>query len=50
MGRPLVTVRSIPDGYHTLTPYLSVHDAHGLIDFLERAFAAALSGLISSPT
>ena len=31
---------AIPKGYHTITPYFSVHDAHGLIDFLKRAFDA----------
>jgi PhnB protein len=33
-------VKPIPDGYHTLTPYLTVHGAAGLIDFLKRAFDA----------
>ena len=28
----------IPKGYHTITPYFSVRDAHGLVDFLKRAF------------
>jgi PhnB protein len=33
-------VKPIPDGYHTVTPYLIVHDADALLDFLKRAFAA----------
>lgn len=34
------TVRAIPDGFHTVTPYLLVEDALGLIEFLEKAFDA----------
>jgi PhnB protein len=37
-----MAVKAIPDGYHTITPYLLVEDAHGLIDFVERAFGAQL--------
>ena len=33
-----MTVRSVPDGYHTITPYIVVKDAAGLIDFMVRAF------------
>ena len=33
-------VNPIPDGYHTVTPYLLVRDAAGLIDFLKEAFDA----------
>jgi uncharacterized glyoxalase superfamily protein PhnB len=29
-----------PDGYHTVTPYLIVHDASSLIDFLKQVFDA----------
>jgi PhnB protein len=35
-----MAVKSVPDGYHTVTPYLVVRDVAGLIDFLERAFGA----------
>lgn len=35
-----MTVKAIPDGYHTLTPYLSVKGASDLIGFLQRAFGA----------
>jgi len=31
-------VKPIPDGYHTVTPYLIVNDADALISFVERAF------------
>ena len=31
-------VKSIPDRFHTVTPYLIVDDANGLIDFIKNAF------------
>jgi PhnB protein len=33
-------VKPIPDGYHTVTPYLIVQDAARAIDFYVRAFGA----------
>jgi PhnB protein len=33
-------VKPIPDGYHTVTPYLVVRDVPRLIQFLEQAFGA----------
>src|SRR5919199_2347649 len=33
-----MSVKSIPDGYHTATPYLVVEGASRLIDFLKQAF------------
>ena len=42
-------VKPIPEGYHTVTPYLLVEDAAGLIPFLERAFDATLLGRYDSP-
>ena len=32
--------KPIPDGYHSITPYLIVDDANGAIDFYGRAFGA----------
>ena len=32
-----MTVKPIPDGYHTVTPYLVVADAEAQIDFLKNA-------------
>jgi PhnB protein len=32
--------RQIPEGFHTVTPYLVVSDAAGAIDFYKRAFGA----------
>ena len=34
--------RPIPEGYHTVTPYLIVDDPDGMIDFLERGLGAKL--------
>ena len=33
-------VKPIPEGYHTITPYLAVDDAAGAIDFYKQAFGA----------
>jgi PhnB protein len=33
-------VRPIPEGYHSVTPYLIVDDANSAIDFYKRAFGA----------
>lgn len=35
-----MTVNPIPEGYHTVTPYLIVPDVEGLIAFAEKAFGA----------
>jgi PhnB protein len=32
--------KTIPAGYHTITPYLTVSGATGLIEFLKQAFSA----------
>jgi PhnB protein len=34
-----VTVRGVPDGYPTLSPYLLVEDAEGLLSFVSVVFA-----------
>ena len=31
-------VKAIPNGYHALTPYLSVHGASAAIEFYKKAF------------
>jgi PhnB protein len=36
----MAAVKLIPDGYHTVTPYLTVQGAARLIDFLKKAFDA----------
>ena len=35
-----MSVKPIPDGYHTVTPYLIVDDAAGAIEFYKKAFDA----------
>jgi uncharacterized glyoxalase superfamily protein PhnB len=35
-----MAVKAIPEGYHTVTPYLTVADAEAQIGFLKRAFGA----------
>ena len=37
-----MAVRAVPEGYHTVTPYLIVPDVQGLIDFLKQVFDAEL--------
>jgi PhnB protein len=37
-------VKPIPEGYHTLTPYLTVRDAERAIEFYKQAFGAKLRG------
>ena len=35
-----MAVKPIPNGFHTITPHLTVHNAAKLVDFLEKAFGA----------
>ena len=35
-----MAVKPVPDGYHTVTPYLTVRGVPKLIDFLKQAFEA----------
>src|SRR5262245_7001822 len=35
-----MAVKPIPDGFHTVTPYLVVHGVPTLLDFLQQAFDA----------
>ncbi|MGZ4319217.1 MAG: VOC family protein, partial [Gaiellaceae bacterium] len=35
-----MAVKPIPEGYHSLTPYLAVEDAAKAIDFYKEAFGA----------
>jgi PhnB protein len=44
-----MAVKPIPDGYHTITPYLSVEGAHRLMDFLKRAFDGEQTELMTAP-
>lgn len=42
-------VKPIPDGYHTLTPFLTVKDAVKAIEFYKQAFGAKERGVMKSP-
>ena len=42
-------VKPIPEGYHTVTPYLVVHDAAKAIDFYKRAFGAKVKVQMDGP-
>ena len=44
-----MAVKPIPDGYHTITPYLVVQGAPKLIDFLQQAFEAQETERITQP-
>jgi PhnB protein len=44
-----MAVKPIPDGYHSLTPYLYVDDARKAIDFYQRAFGATERGVMEGP-
>jgi len=35
-----MTAKAIPEGYHTLTPYMTVRDAARAIEFYKHAFGA----------
>ena len=38
-----MAAQSVPDGHHTVTPYLTVRDALKVIDFLKSAFGAEIT-------
>ena len=44
-----MSVKPIPDGYHTLTPFLTVRDAVRAIEFYKQAFGAIERGVAKSP-
>ena len=39
----------VPDGFHTITPYLTVTDANGLLDFIKQAFNAKEHHVMRDP-
>ena len=41
--------KPIPDGYHTLTPYMTVRDAARAIGFYKQAFGAKERGVMKAP-
>lgn len=42
-------VKPVPDGYHTVTPYLTAADAAGLLDFVKKAFGAVETYRMAAP-
>jgi PhnB protein len=44
-----MAVKPIPEGYHTITPYLTVKDAAPLLDFLQRALGATTVHVMKGP-
>ena len=45
----MTPVKPIPDGYHTVTPYILVQGADKLIDFVKKAFDAKETERYSMP-
>ena len=44
-----MAVKPVPEGYHTVTPYLTVHGLPKLLEFVQKAFDAKVSPHISKP-
>ncbi len=44
-----MTIKAIPEGYHTLTPYMTVRDAARAIEFYKQAFGATERGVMKGP-
>jgi PhnB protein len=42
-------VKPVPDGYHTVTPYLVVPDVAALLPFLQKAFGAEIKEDVKGP-
>jgi PhnB protein len=42
-------VRAIPEGFHSVTPYLTVNNAAAAIDFYKRAFEARETSRLNDP-
>jgi PhnB protein len=43
------TVKAIPDGFHTITPHLTVRDANRAIEFYKQAFGAEVLHVAPAP-
>ena len=44
-----MAVRPVPEGFHTVTPYLTVADAAGLLEFIKKAFGATEHYVMRGP-
>jgi hypothetical protein len=38
-----MSVKPIPEGFHTITPYLTVKGVNALLDFVAKAFGAEIN-------
>jgi PhnB protein len=44
-----MTARAVPEGYHTLTPSMTIRDAARAIEFYKQAFGAVEKGVAKGP-
>jgi PhnB protein len=44
-----MSVKPVPDGYHTITPHLTVRDAARAVEFYKEAFGATERGAMKGP-
>jgi PhnB protein len=44
-----MALKAVPEGYSSITPYLTVDDGKGAIEFYKRAFAATERGVMAAP-
>ncbi|HVI10270.1 MAG TPA: VOC family protein [Candidatus Binatia bacterium] len=44
-----MSVKPIPEGFHSVTPYMTVRDAARAIEFYKQAFGAEERGVMKSP-
>jgi uncharacterized glyoxalase superfamily protein PhnB len=44
-----MAVKAIPDGFHSVTPYVLVEDGAKLIEFVQKAFSAELTECMENP-
>ena len=42
-------VKPVPEGFHTITPHLTVRDAKKAIEFYKKAFGAVEQGVMTTP-
>jgi PhnB protein len=45
----MTQVKAIPEGFHTITPHLTVRDAHRAIEFYKKAFGAEVLHVAPAP-
>ena len=44
-----MSVKAIPEGYHTITPFMTVRDCARAIEFYKQAFGAVQRGVMKGP-